>query len=255
MRAPGVRLARRDQARQRARRDAGSTCAGRRALDVGASTGRLHRLPAAARRPRGDRRGRRLRELDYRLRNDPRVAVLERTNARALTPAMLPAAHGAPGLPDLATIDVSFISLAKVLARGARLPGRPLRRARAGQAAVRGRPRRASARAASCATPTTAARRSWASGEAALALGASRARLPLLGAARAEGQPRDVHLAGRARGRRGDAAGRAHAASSRQMARKVRAVREITVFTHRRPRGHAARRWSGSPARARPTRA
>jgi 23S rRNA (cytidine1920-2'-O)/16S rRNA (cytidine1409-2'-O)-methyltransferase len=43
------------------------------------------------------------------LRNDPRVTVLERTNARALTPEML------PYTPDLATIDVSFISLEKVL--------------------------------------------------------------------------------------------------------------------------------------------
>ncbi len=55
--------------------------------------------------------------LDYRLRSDPRVSVLERTNARALTPAMLVAAPGrsAERPPDLATVDVSFISLAKVL--------------------------------------------------------------------------------------------------------------------------------------------
>jgi 23S rRNA (cytidine1920-2'-O)/16S rRNA (cytidine1409-2'-O)-methyltransferase len=54
--------------------------------------------------------------LDYALRGDPRVSVLERTNARALTPAMLVGARGADGaLPDLATIDVSFISLTVVL--------------------------------------------------------------------------------------------------------------------------------------------
>ena len=54
--------------------------------------------------------------LDYRLRSDPRVSVMERTNARTLTPAMLPAARaGADAMPDLATVDVSFISLAKVL--------------------------------------------------------------------------------------------------------------------------------------------
>ncbi len=47
--------------------------------------------------------------LDYRLRTDPRVTVLERTNARTLAPQMLPC------VPDLATIDVSFISLSKVL--------------------------------------------------------------------------------------------------------------------------------------------
>ncbi len=54
--------------------------------------------------------------LDYRLRSDPRVAVLERTNARALTAEMLPAASVGPDRgPDLATVDVSFISLSKVL--------------------------------------------------------------------------------------------------------------------------------------------
>jgi 23S rRNA (cytidine1920-2'-O)/16S rRNA (cytidine1409-2'-O)-methyltransferase len=47
--------------------------------------------------------------LDYRLRQDPRVLVMERTNARSLTPEEL------PYLPELAVIDVSFIGLAKVL--------------------------------------------------------------------------------------------------------------------------------------------
>jgi 23S rRNA (cytidine1920-2'-O)/16S rRNA (cytidine1409-2'-O)-methyltransferase len=48
-------------------------------------------------------------QIDRRLRADPRVAVIERLNARALEPADLPFA------PSLATIDVSFISLTKVL--------------------------------------------------------------------------------------------------------------------------------------------
>ncbi len=48
-------------------------------------------------------------ELDWRLRSDPRVTVIERTNARGLRPAEL------PYLPDLIVIDVSFISLAKIL--------------------------------------------------------------------------------------------------------------------------------------------
>ena len=48
-------------------------------------------------------------QLDVRLRNDPRVHVIERLNARAMEPADLPFA------PSLATIDVSFISLTKVL--------------------------------------------------------------------------------------------------------------------------------------------
>jgi 23S rRNA (cytidine1920-2'-O)/16S rRNA (cytidine1409-2'-O)-methyltransferase len=48
-------------------------------------------------------------QLDARLRADGRVVVMERTNARALTPDAF------PERPDLATVDVSFISLEKVL--------------------------------------------------------------------------------------------------------------------------------------------
>jgi 23S rRNA (cytidine1920-2'-O)/16S rRNA (cytidine1409-2'-O)-methyltransferase len=48
-------------------------------------------------------------QIDWRLRSDPRVVVIERVNARALEPAMLPYA------PGLIVIDVSFISLEKVL--------------------------------------------------------------------------------------------------------------------------------------------
>jgi 23S rRNA (cytidine1920-2'-O)/16S rRNA (cytidine1409-2'-O)-methyltransferase len=48
-------------------------------------------------------------ELHWRLRTDPRVTVIERTNARALEPPALPYA------PDLVTVDISFIGLAKVL--------------------------------------------------------------------------------------------------------------------------------------------
>ena len=57
-------------------------------------------------------------QLDWTLRNDPRIEVLERTNARHLEPDQLPYA------PDLATIDVSFISLAKVLPAVAACLGR-----------------------------------------------------------------------------------------------------------------------------------
>jgi 23S rRNA (cytidine1920-2'-O)/16S rRNA (cytidine1409-2'-O)-methyltransferase len=49
-------------------------------------------------------------ELHWSVRNDPRVTVLERRNARSLEPDELPYA------PDLIMIDVSFISLTKVLA-------------------------------------------------------------------------------------------------------------------------------------------
>lgn len=48
-------------------------------------------------------------ELDWRLREDPRVTVLERVNARHLEPAHL------PYRPSLIVMDVSFISLSKVL--------------------------------------------------------------------------------------------------------------------------------------------
>jgi 23S rRNA (cytidine1920-2'-O)/16S rRNA (cytidine1409-2'-O)-methyltransferase len=81
----------------------------RRALDIGASTGGfsdclLQRGAAdviAVDVGYGS--------LAWSLRNDPRVSVMERCNARELTPQML------PHVPDLAVVDVSFISLAKVL--------------------------------------------------------------------------------------------------------------------------------------------
>jgi 23S rRNA (cytidine1920-2'-O)/16S rRNA (cytidine1409-2'-O)-methyltransferase len=58
--------------------------------------------------------------LDYRLRNDPRVVVMERVNARYLE--ALPTVEGErPEKADLATIDVSFISLRKVIPTVAKL--------------------------------------------------------------------------------------------------------------------------------------
>jgi 23S rRNA (cytidine1920-2'-O)/16S rRNA (cytidine1409-2'-O)-methyltransferase len=50
-------------------------------------------------------------QLDWKLRNDPRVLVLEKTNIRYLSAAELPRPA------DFATIDVSFISLRLVLPR------------------------------------------------------------------------------------------------------------------------------------------
>jgi 23S rRNA (cytidine1920-2'-O)/16S rRNA (cytidine1409-2'-O)-methyltransferase len=81
----------------------------RRALDVGASTGGFTDclLQRGARDVIAVDVG--YGTLSWGLRNDPRVTVMERTNARALTPANL------PHVPDLAVLDVSFISLAKVL--------------------------------------------------------------------------------------------------------------------------------------------
>ncbi len=53
-------------------------------------------------------------QLDLKLREDARVTVIERLNARELQPATLSFA------PSLATVDVSFISLTKVLPAVAR---------------------------------------------------------------------------------------------------------------------------------------
>jgi 23S rRNA (cytidine1920-2'-O)/16S rRNA (cytidine1409-2'-O)-methyltransferase len=51
-------------------------------------------------------------QLAWKLRHDPRVVVMERTNARALTPASFPP----PFCPfDLVVIDCAFISLRKIL--------------------------------------------------------------------------------------------------------------------------------------------
>ena len=79
------------------------------ALDVGASTGGFTDclLQSGARAVIAVDVG--YGTLSWSLRTDPRVCVMERTNARRLTPELLPFA------PDLAVIDVSFISLAKVL--------------------------------------------------------------------------------------------------------------------------------------------
>lgn len=90
----------------------GIDCAGRRALDIGASTGgftdvllRRGVLSVVA-LDVGHH------QLDWRLRNDPRVRVLENVNARYLTEEDLPADAR---LFDIVTIDVSFISLEHIL--------------------------------------------------------------------------------------------------------------------------------------------
>ena len=82
---------------------------GRRALDVGASTGGfsdcLLQRGAESVIALDVAYG----ELHWRLRNDERVTVIERRNARSLSPDELPYA------PDLIVADLSFISLTKVL--------------------------------------------------------------------------------------------------------------------------------------------
>jgi len=83
--------------------------AGRIALDIGASTGGFTdclRQRGAARVYAVDvGQG----QLDWKLRNDPRVIVLEKVNARFLSRAEVPEPI------DLCTIDVAFISLTLIL--------------------------------------------------------------------------------------------------------------------------------------------
>jgi 23S rRNA (cytidine1920-2'-O)/16S rRNA (cytidine1409-2'-O)-methyltransferase len=85
---------------------------GRLALDVGASTGGftdvLLRRGAARVIALDVGHG----QLDWRIRNDPRVHVIERVNARALTADQLPDEGRSF---DLAVMDLSFISVRQVL--------------------------------------------------------------------------------------------------------------------------------------------
>jgi 23S rRNA (cytidine1920-2'-O)/16S rRNA (cytidine1409-2'-O)-methyltransferase len=83
--------------------------AGRLALDVGASTGGFTDVLLQRGAERVIALDVAYGELHWRLRNDERVTVIERRNARSLEPAELPFA------PDLIVADVSFISLTKVL--------------------------------------------------------------------------------------------------------------------------------------------
>ena len=82
---------------------------GREALDIGASTGGF----TDALLQRGAVRVVALDvghgQIDWKLRNDPRVVTLEHFNARHLIPGDL------PGPVDIVTIDVSFISLRQIL--------------------------------------------------------------------------------------------------------------------------------------------
>jgi 23S rRNA (cytidine1920-2'-O)/16S rRNA (cytidine1409-2'-O)-methyltransferase len=82
---------------------------GRDCLDVGASTGGFTDCLLQRGAVRVIATDVAYGQIDVRLRQDPRVHVIERLNARALEPADL------PFIPSLATIDVSFISLTKIL--------------------------------------------------------------------------------------------------------------------------------------------
>jgi 23S rRNA (cytidine1920-2'-O)/16S rRNA (cytidine1409-2'-O)-methyltransferase len=87
----------------------GIDVAGRTAMDVGASTGGftdvLLQRGAASVVAVDVGRG----QLDWKLRNDPRVIVREGINARRLNVADV------PGPIEIATVDVSFISLRHIL--------------------------------------------------------------------------------------------------------------------------------------------
>ena len=87
------------------------------AMDLGASTGGFTDvlLRAGAKRVYAIDVG--YGQLDWKLRQDPRVAVMERTNARALLPEQF------PDHPTLTVMDVSFISIKLVLPAAAAIMG------------------------------------------------------------------------------------------------------------------------------------
>jgi 23S rRNA (cytidine1920-2'-O)/16S rRNA (cytidine1409-2'-O)-methyltransferase len=87
---------------------------GRDCVDVGASAGGFSDCLLQRGAPRVAAVDVAYGQLDLRLREDPRVTVIERLNARAMEPSDLSFA------PSLATVDVSFISLTKVLPAVAR---------------------------------------------------------------------------------------------------------------------------------------
>ena len=90
----------------------GLDVAGRRCLDVGASTGGFTDCLLQRGAEHVVALDVAYGELHWRLRNDPRVTVVERSNARELR------AESLPFRPGLIVVDVSFISLAKVLPAG-----------------------------------------------------------------------------------------------------------------------------------------
>lgn len=95
--------------------DLNITVAGKVCLDVGASTGGFTDclLQEGARRVYAADVGKG--QLDFSLRQDPRVVVIEQTHILSLDASFL------EERPNLATIDVSFISLKRVLSRVAGL--------------------------------------------------------------------------------------------------------------------------------------
>lgn len=93
----------------------GLSLAGKVCMDIGASTGGFTDciLQNGAGRVYSVDVG--YGQLDWKLRNDPRVVCMEKTNFRFMTPTDI------EEKPDFASVDVSFISLTKIL-----LPARAL---------------------------------------------------------------------------------------------------------------------------------
>lgn len=87
----------------------GAKMDGRVVMDIGASTGGFTDvcLRAGAKRVYSIDVG--YGQLDWKLRNDPRVTVMERTNARYLEPGMF------PEKPEITVMDVSFISVRLII--------------------------------------------------------------------------------------------------------------------------------------------
>ena len=114
-RAAAVRVARRREARRRARALRASTCAGRRALDAGASTGGFTDclLQAGAAHVDAVDVGRG--QLAWALRDDPRVTVRERTNVRA--PRAGPTSAGRSTSPSPTSRSSRCVTVAPALAR------------------------------------------------------------------------------------------------------------------------------------------
>ena len=156
--------------------------------------------------------------------SDPRVTVIERCNARSLAPDQLPYA------PELIVIDVSFISLAKVLPAVLGLRGGAVRLPGADQAPVRGRAR---AVGKGGVVRDAAARRGALVdvGAAARGLGASVLGLRQLRAARARRATSRRSCGWPRRARDGEVGPRCR----RARGRALNPVRTATVLTHRRP--------------------
>lgn len=93
------------------------SCEGRVCLDIGSSTGGFTEVLLARGAARVYAFDSGVGQLHERLRQDPRVILAERTNARHLGPDAL------PEKPTLATMDVSFISILKILPALASLLG------------------------------------------------------------------------------------------------------------------------------------